>query len=265
MEPDGDAVGAITARRSVRTFEDRPLLSRQLEVLQRCVTYINSIAPTHLSASVRTSDPSNRNFRPSTYGVIKNAAAYMIMAFDMQDTEMAIAAGAAMQRCVITATEHGIGTCWISGTFKAASFAEGVVIPLGAKINVVVACGIIADRPRLFERIERAIVRASSRKPMAELVKSQDEETLNKVKTALELMRLSPSSVNSQPWRVGVSNGRVDFFFKRKQDVNAVDIGIALADFDLAAKQTGIAGKWIYQQPAAMAGQLEYAASFLVD
>ena len=63
---------------------------------------------------------------------------------------------------------------------------------------------------------------------------------------ALEAVRLAPSAVNKQPWRVVLSGNRAHFYENRSRgyndgewDIQKIDMGIALCHFEVAAKDTG--------------------------
>ena len=62
---------------------------------------------------------------------------------------------------------------------------------------------------------------------------------------ALEMMRWAPSAGNKQPWRAVVADSRVHFFEEKSikdsalGDIQKVDLGIALAHFDLTMQEEG--------------------------
>ncbi len=71
----------------------------------------------------------------------------------------------------------------------------------------------------------------------------------------LEAVRLAPSASNNQPWRLVLEGGppvRVHFFLERtpgyrrltEVDLQRIDLGIALAHFELVARELGLAGGW---------------------
>jgi hypothetical protein len=81
----------------------------------------------------------------------------------------------------------------------------------------------------------------------------------------LDLLRLAPSSRNYQPWRVSKDGSSFHLSLKRTRghgpgslvfrllsvcDLQRVDIGIAMCHFALTAKEPGIKGKWVVQEPA---------------
>ena len=72
---------------------------------------------------------------------------------------------------------------------------------------------------------------------------------------ALEMTRWAPSAANKQPWRIVVSGDTVHFYeYKTLKDsplgdVQKVDLGIALAHFDLTMQEDGYEGRFIEADP----------------
>lgn len=67
----------------------------------------------------------------------------------------------------------------------------------------------------------------------------------------LEMMRLAPSAVNKQPWRVIQDKNVYHFYIARtlkndgeKVDIQRVDLGIGTCHFHMAAMEKGLAGKF---------------------
>ena len=97
-------------------------------------------------------------------------------------------------------------------------------------------------------------VKADSRMPFSELFFDESfdapltPEKAGKLAEVLEAVRLAPSAVNKQPWRIVISDSNAHFYEKRSKglasesgwDVQKIDMGIALAHFDLASKELGI-------------------------
>lgn len=86
---------------------------------------------------------------------------------------------------------------------------------------------------------------------------------------ALEMVRLAPSAVNKQPWRVVACDNAVHFYLKRskgfarneKLDMQMIDIGIALCHFDLTAKENNLNIVFEQNDPN-LESDAEYIASF---
>ena len=79
----------------------------------------------------------------------------------------------------------------------------------------------------------------------------------------LETVRWAPSASNKQPWRLLRSGRAWHFYLQRtpgygsglfsslvmKADLQRVDMGIAMCHFELSAREAGLAGHWVIEQP----------------
>jgi hypothetical protein len=67
------------------------------------------------------------------------------------------------------------------------------------------------------------------------------------------MLRLAPSSGNTQPWRVFFDETMNEFHFYKKviskryelTGVHDIDMGIALCHFELTSLQNGLSGRWL--------------------
>jgi hypothetical protein len=87
---------------------------------------------------------------------------------------------------------------------------------------------------------------------------------------ALDLVRFAPSAANGQPWRAVVCGDKVHFYEAKTMkdsplgDVQKVDIGIALAHFDMVLNEQGVSGKYIFRDPGLTAPEkYHYIVTFV--
>ena len=87
------------------------------------------------------------------------------------------------------------------------------------------------------------------------------------------MVRLAPSAGNKQPWRAVVCGDRVHFYEKKTKsmsnnslgDIQKVDVGIALAHFDLVLKEAGTDGRFMVEDPGFKVDDLmEYIITYEV-
>ena len=87
----------------------------------------------------------------------------------------------------------------------------------------------------MIEKLTRTIARSDKRTPFQELFFTDDftrpASPEGRFGEALEMLRLAPSSTNSQPWRALVEFNKVHFFYKPKSSLSVLDCGIGLCHF----------------------------------
>ena len=198
-----------------------------------------------------------------TYGFIRGATAFIAGAvkpakMDMEDF------GYSMEKAILFATDLGLGTCWLGGTFTRSSFARGIRLQNYESIPAVTATGLMDDPEQARRGLIRRFARGQQRhlwetlffKDKFGLPLPQDEA--GDFAIPLEMVRLAPSASNRQPWRI-VRNGDFWHFYLRRTpgyregffqrllrvaDLQRMDMGIAMCHFELAARELGLPGEW---------------------
>jgi hypothetical protein len=221
-----------------------------------------------------------------TYGFIKGATGFVVGAVkpgpkDMEDY------GYQLEHAVLAATDLGLGTCWLGGSFTKSSFARKIGTTRSEVVPAVVAVGYPAEGSRSEDRIrERA--GSERRLPRQQLfLEGKAGEPLDFSRAAgyadvLEAVRWAPSASNKQPWRLvrsgeawhfylqrskGYGKGSAVFSLLRLADLQRVDMGIAMCHFELTARERGLTGRWVIEQPAldTVAAGLEYTVSWVPE
>ncbi len=219
-----------------------------------------------------------------TYGFIRNPAGFIIGTagqgmLNLEDF------GYAMESIVLYATQLGLGSCWLGGTFTRSSFSDIIRPADGEILPAVVSFGYPAENSR--KHTIRKLAGSNNRKDWNELFfnsspsKILTREEAGEFTTALEMVRLAPSASNKQPWRIVKENGNFYFFLKRDNntkkvsllnrilklaDLPRVDMGIAMSHFDLALQSLGVTGHWeISNYQISGSSPWEYSASFMPD
>lgn len=196
-----------------------------------------------------------------TYGFIRKPAGFLVGAVKEADMYLEDF-GYCMEKIILEATDMGLGTCWLGGTFTRSSFAEKAGISANTEIPAVTATGYIADKRTVTERIVRSVAGSDRRISPDELFFDDDLRSLKDefyttgYGKALEMVRIAPSASNRQPWRIvrGKSGKDFHFYMERtknyqrnrflKSDLQRVDMGIAMCHFELAAGINGLGGAW---------------------
>lgn len=216
-----DLYESIIRRKSVRHFEDRAIPK---EVLADILEYAKSVEPLDDSVKINIEivECSKRMF----------SAPYYIVIFSDEKEGYGMNAGYIMQYIVMYLTSMGLGSC-----YQAMSGAVAKCDAVGRKRVVAVAFG-YADEETFRDPLE------ASRLTQREICVFKEDPDVNIYKL-IEAVRMAPSSLNFQPWRMVVYKHRMHIFVKRSKLpinrlLNSINIGIALANIDMAAESQWI-------------------------
>ena len=137
------------------------------------------------------------------------------------------------------------------------------------------ALGYPAQKMSVRESVMRKAIKADSRMPFEELFFDGSfdtpltQEKAGNLAFPLEMVRLAPSAVNRQPWRVVITDNTVHFYLRRGKfsagafDMQKIDLGIALCHFALAAEECGIDVSFAASDPKTTTEyNMEYIASY---
>jgi len=198
-----------------------------------------------------------------TYGFIRGASGFIVGAIQKQVGNLEDY-GYLMEEIVLKATELGLATCWLGGSFQKDNFSARIKALDHEIVPAVVSVGVGADKRNLIDRTIRGVAGSKKRKPGSELffegsnLLPLSEQTAGAYANVLEMVRLSPSASNKQPWRLVQDRQDIHFFLKRTpgyhrpnlfSDLQRVDMGIALCHFEWACREAGLPGKWTQMQP----------------
>lgn len=268
-------MNAIRERRSTRTFEARLPAADTLEKLAASLGHLPE-AP--FGAAVRVEllelDAAElRKQRLGTYGVIKGARAFLAGAVG-PGRRAAVDYGYVFEHAVLCATELGLATCWLGLTFRKGAFSAALQLADDEQIPAVSPVGSAHGRRSLAERVMRLACRSRDRRPFESLFfGSWPDGGLAGGEAGvwsgpLEMVRLAPSAVNKQPWRVIRAEGGWRFYRKpggASEALQHVDMGIALCHFELGARAGGLSGRWAAEAPAPTVDGLEYIVTWMTD
>lgn len=268
---------AVTKRYSVRTFNNVPVEKEKREALLKYAASLDNPFGPHIRVQFVGKDTAANGEKLGTYGVIKGAKLFMgVTVADKPNAALAV--GYEFEKLVLYAASLGLGTCWLGGTFNRTAFAEAMEIKEGELFSILSPLGYAANAKSVTEKLMRLGIKADTRLPWSEMFFSEnfdtpvDESYSGEYGFALEMLRLAPSAVNKQPWRVVICSDAVHFYKKGLAaaemlgiDMQSIDLGIAMCHFDLAVQQEGMAGHFEMKDPQLEAGGLQYMASWIKE
>ena len=228
----------VKTRRSVRTFDGKPLAQEDREKLQGFIPTIRN--PYDIPVEFFLLDAKANGLSSP---VLTGETMYVAAKVEKQP-HAEEAFGYSFEKLVLYAWSRAIGTTWIGGTMKRELFEKAVGLKESELMPCISPLGYPAVRMSVRETLMRKGVKADERKPASELFFDQAfflplYEERKEIADALEMVRLAPSAVNRQPWRI-VRQGRVYHFYlkhdkgyvgKATGDLQKVDMGIAVCHF----------------------------------
>ena len=257
----------IKARRSVRSFDGREIEAETLEKLKS----FSAANPYGIPVEFRFLDAKEHGL---TSPVVSGTEFYAAGKLPM-DKNFSAAFGYSFELFVLYAWSLGIGTVWMGGTMNRDAFEKAMEVQDGWVMPCSTPLGYGAKKMSVKEVLMRKGIKADSREDFEKLFFENDfktpltREKAGELEKAFEAVRLAPSAVNKQPWRIVVCGEDVHLYLKRSKgfmyderlDMQMIDIGIAMCHFDLAAKETGLNVQFMQADPE-IGGDMEYVASY---
>ena len=262
----------IKSRRSVRTFDGNALSEEHRRQLKEFAD--NAENPFGIDIEFRFLNAKEHDLSSA---VIVGTEEYVAAKVKCVP-HFEIAYGYSFEKFCLQALSIGVGTVFLAGTFSRKTFERAMGVKEGEAMPAASPVGYIAQKKSVRERMMRGAIKANERIAFGELFfegsfdKSLSVEVAGQFATALEMVRLAPSAVNKQPWRAVVCGNSVHFYEKKNKgyekeigDLQKVDLGIALAHFDLTMKEEGKEGKFVFEKPeTALPDGMEYIVSYII-
>jgi hypothetical protein len=276
----------IEKRFSCRTYIDKPIAEEDRE---RLSDYLSAIGAGPFGAAVRfrlvaATDQDRKALKGlGTYGFIKGATGFIVGAAGPSRKNLEDF-GYMMESVILFATDMGLGTCWLGGTFTRSSFAKKISATVEELVPAVTSVGYILKKEQSDVTV-RQIVGGHNRQPWGNLFFREkfgiplSPDEAGSYAAPLEMVRIGPSATNKQPWRIIKDGDSWHFYMQRTRgygdtltfkllniaDLQRVDMGIAMCHFEMAAGELGLKGRWDIKEPKIEkpASLCEYSASWI--
>ena len=255
-----DVPDAVRKRVSTRSYDSRVLLDEDRESL---LSFYKSLG-NPFGVDVRLHHISKEHgegaVKLGTYGTIKGAKDFF--AITVRDIPFAMeAVGYQFENLVLYATKMGLGTVWLAATFSRKDFEKVMELEQDVLFPCISPIGYPLEKQSFLERFTRTALSSSKRKDWDKIFFENDfENKLDKnaagpYRNALEMLRLAPSSTNSQPWAVVKAGDKFHFFNQYRKNINEalakinhIDLGIGLAHFHQTALGEGLGGNFAIEE-----------------
>ena len=206
-------LAAIPRRRSVRLYQGEPDVG-QISALNYAAARV-SLPGVRIALGEAPAASLYRNL--PFVETIRGSRRYAALIVDESIPHAAIHAGISGEAFVLEAVSMGLGTCWVAA-FK----RGGVNVPLeeGEKVKAVIALGVPGDEGG-----------PKKRKKLTEICSSDPTGWPLWAYNAAECVRIAPSAVNLQPWRLSFA-GRT-LILSANRSGASLDMGIAMLHMSL--------------------------------
>lgn len=246
-----DIIATIKARKSVRTYNDKPLIEADRAALLLMMKAAGN--PFGETVHVHIADKS-KGEKLGVSGIVRGAQTFLGVSAPLTPLSP-LAMGYQFESLLLGATAIGLGTVWLGGSFKRPSFARAMGVGADEWLAAISPVGYEAARKGSAEKIMRSVMKADERELWRDIFTEDGfqvqltEESAGEYAVPLEMLRWAPSAANGQPWRV-VKKDNVFYFYEThkaslsdaEKRLKQMDLGIALAHFHLTAQQLGLKG-----------------------
>ena len=239
-------VKLIKSRYSVRSYEDKVLSDELIEDIEEYVNNLDN--PFNIKVRIRLIKKEKYDgvVRLGTYGIVKGANYYLIGACENKKFGLE-ALGYTFERAILYCTSLGLGTVWLGGTFSKSSFKKTINLREDEILPIVSPVGYKSENKSFLGSLIKS--NKNNRKEFSSLFFDKNFKCLQIendeiYKEVLEMVRLAPSSMNSQPWRIVKDEENLHIYTNGKRNMNKIDIGIALCHIDLYMKEKEIYGEF---------------------
>ena len=171
--------------------------------------------------------------------------------------------GYSFEDIILYAWSLGIGTTMIGGTMDRKAFEEAAGVQEGEVMPCVSPLGVAAKKMSIKEGLMRKGIKADTRLDFEEIFfdgsfnKPLTKEAAGDLCDVFEMVRLAPSAVNKQPWRLVKCGNAVHFYEKRSKgfvsadgrDMQKIDMGVALCHFKKGLEEKGLEADFAINQP----------------
>lgn len=241
----------IKERHSVRSYNEDSISENIIDEIERYIEDLEN--PFNVKVRIRLIKKEKYDgvVRLGTYGVINGAKYYLIGVCENKEFNLE-ALGYSFEKAILYCTSLGLGTVWLGGTFNKSSFEKTINLREDETLPVISPIGYKGSEKSFLGSFIKG--NSNNRKAFSELFFEKDfnnnlKEDNDEYCEALEMVRLAPSSVNSQPWRIVKDGLSFHIYNSGKRKMNRIDIGIALCHIDLYFKEKGVSGKFEFKNP----------------
>lgn len=235
----------IKLRHSVRSYESKDLPESIIEKINK---YIDNLStPFNGKVRIKIIKKSDYDEKLGTYGVIRGAMYFLAVACEKGKFDLETL-GYTFEKVILYCTSLGLGTVWLGGTFNKAEFSKVMQISENEFLPIVSPFGYENNKKSIMASIFGN--NTGKRKDYSKLFFENDfnmsllKNSAGEYSEVLEMVRLAPSALNKQPWRIVKNDNVFHFYMEGNKESERIGMGIAMCHFELSAEEKCLNGKF---------------------
>lgn len=228
-------IEAIEKRHSRRAYRQKPLSAEIMQIISQMVDAVNNEADLDFTF-----------FEDATPFFKIFTGKFSMIVIAGPDTQKAREnCGYYGESIVLQCVYHGLGTCWVSGTYNENKVYEALNLPSDKRIYAVITVGYAKDS---YSVIEKTMYKATHNKNKSyqDMFEYCDAKLPEAYAYGMKLVELGPSAVNRRPVHFRYENGRLSGYVDEPYSDKSVDFGIAKLHFLIGARAKGVNGEWSF-------------------
>lgn len=229
-------IEAIKMRRSHRAYKSKPLSDEIKNVIKEMVDAVNENNDFEF-IFVEDATPAFRLF----------TGKFSMIVVCGPDTQKAREdSGYYGESIILQCVYHGLGTCWVGGTYNENKVYEMLNLPLETRLYCVITIGYPKSG---MTPIEKTMYAATHRKNKSyqDMFEYADEKLPEEYAYGMKMVEMAPSAVNRRPVKFRYENGVLSGYVEEPYSDKSIDFGIAKLHFVLGCREMGVFGKWSYE------------------
>ncbi|MBQ9227298.1 MAG: nitroreductase family protein [Eubacterium sp.] len=230
---NAEYIEAIDERRSRRAYQNRHLSDDYKNIIREMADAINEKEGLHF-VFVEDATPAFKIF----------AGKFSMLVLCGPDSQKSREdSGYYGESLVLQCVYHGLGTCWVSGTYNENNVYEMLQLPKEERIYCVITVGYPREK---LNTVEKTMYKATHKKNKSyqDMFEYCDEKLPEAYAYAMQLVEKAPSAVNRRPVKFRYEDGVLSARVEEPYSDKSIDCGIAKLHFILGIRAKGLNGHW---------------------
>lgn len=233
---NNEYITAIENRRSRRSYKNKPLDADIMSIISEMVDAVNDQAGLDFKF-IPDATPAFKIF----------TGKFSMIAVCGPDSQKAREdCGYYGESILLQCVYHGLGTCWVSGTYNENKVYEMIDLEREKRLYAVITIGYPKDNLSILEKTMYNATHKKN-KPYQKMFEVCDKKLPDHYAYAMKLVEKGPSAVNRRPVLFRYDNDTISAHVDEPYSDKSVDFGIAKLHFVIGCRANGINGHWSFE------------------